>query len=66
MPRFLTTIAFVTLLSVLVQGEVNAQKVDPTRAKTLTVEQATELLKQPNSLRSVSYTHLTLPTIYSV
>ncbi|MSQ97484.1 MAG: hypothetical protein EXR98_23425 [Gemmataceae bacterium] len=51
MPRFLTTIALVTLLSVLVQGQVHAQKVDPTRAKTLTVEQATELLKQPNSLR---------------
>ena len=51
MPRFLTTIALVTLLSVLVHGQVNAQKIDPTRAKTLTVEQANELLKQPNSLR---------------
>ena len=51
MPRFLTTIALVTLLSVLVQGQVHAQKVDPTRAKTLTAEQATELLKQPNALR---------------
>ena len=51
MPRFLTTIALVMLLSVLMQGQVHAQKVDPTRAKTLTVEQATELLTQPNSLR---------------
>jgi hypothetical protein len=51
MPRFLTTIALVMLLSVLVQGQVHAQKVDPKRAKTLTVEQATELLKQPNSLQ---------------
>ena len=51
MPRFLTTIALVTLLSVLVHGQVHAQKIDPAGAKTLTVEQATELLKQPNSLR---------------
>ncbi len=51
MPRFLTTIALVTLLGVLVHGQVNAQKVDPAGAMTLTVEQATELLKRPNSLR---------------
>ena len=51
MPRFLTAIALVTFLSVLVQGQVDAQNVDPARAKTLTVEQATELLRRPNFLR---------------
>ena len=51
MHRFITTIALVTLLSVLVPGQANAENVDPAQAKTLTVEQANELLKRPNSLR---------------
>lgn len=51
MPCCNTPLAILTILSFLVQGQVNAQNLDPTRAKTLTVEQATELLKKPNSLR---------------
>ena len=50
MSRFLATFALVALLGGFPE-RVNAQNVDPTRAKSLTVEQATELLKKPNSLR---------------
>lgn len=50
MSRFITTLSLLTLLGGLPE-RINAQDIDLTRAKTLMVEQATELLKTPNSLR---------------
>ena len=50
MLRFLAALALVAVLGGTL-GRVNAQNVDPARAKVLSVEQATELLKKPNSLR---------------
>ena len=50
MSRFLAALALVALLGGSL-GRANAQNVDPARAKVLSVEQATELLKKPNSLQ---------------
>ena len=56
MPNFMTT-RFISALSVaallggILPVQTSAQNPDPARAKTLTVEQATELLKRPNALR---------------
>ncbi|MCE9525692.1 MAG: hypothetical protein K8R36_06520, partial [Planctomycetales bacterium] len=49
--RFIGTLSLVTLFAGNLAGSVNAQKVDPAGAKTLTVEQASELVKRPNTLR---------------
>jgi hypothetical protein len=43
--------SLLALLGALVPGKANAQNVDPAQARKLTVEQANELLKRPNSLR---------------
>ena len=51
MSRFITTISLLAVLSSLVPEKANAQNVDPAQARKLTVEQANELLKRPNSLR---------------
>ena len=51
MSRFITTISLLAVLSSLVSEKANAQNVDPAQARKLTVEQANELLKRPNSLR---------------
>ncbi len=50
MSRFLAALALVAVLGGTLD-RVNAQNVDPARAKVLSVEQATALLKKPNSLR---------------
>lgn len=50
MTRLITTLTLLTLLGGLSE-QVNAQGGDPTRAKKLTVEEAKDLLKKPNSLR---------------
>jgi hypothetical protein len=49
--RFIGTLSLVTLFAGNLAGHVNAQKSDPAGAKTLTVEQASELIKRSNSLR---------------
>lgn len=51
MSRFITTLSLVTLLGGILPERVNGQNTDPARAKMLTAEQATELLKRPNSLQ---------------
>jgi len=43
--------SLLAVLSSLVPEKANAQNVDPAQARKLTVEQANELLKRPNSLR---------------
>jgi len=56
MPNFMTTrlisaLSVAALLGGILPVQTSAQNPDPARAKTLTVEQATELLKRPNALR---------------
>jgi len=43
--------SLLAVLGGLVPGKADAQNVDPAQARKLTVEQANELLKRPNSLR---------------
>ena len=56
MPNFMTTrlisaLSVAALLGGILPVQTSAQNTDPARAKILSVEQATELLKRPNALR---------------